>query len=218
MSSEITNDIPNWTSLIVEIGIAVFAIAISVFFYRREKAGHETSQKKIDDQNKVVKEQSEIMKEMRNVINKQKIIIDEMRPTIKHQGDVIEREQTITRNNYNNYVKSIHDSFNYASEWLDELLKYREKPLENIGSIKSIPLEIRVSVSSIREDIDGAKPPPENMLELEKTLSDIERVCKSCESINSDNYQDFDFNLVNNLTGVIAEHLKYFPDPFPDWA
>ena len=70
MSVEIP-DIPNWTSLIVEIGVAIFAIGISIFFYRREKAGHKESQSLIVEQKKVIESMKNIIDFQKNHVESQ---------------------------------------------------------------------------------------------------------------------------------------------------
>ena len=45
-------DIPNWTTMIVEIIVAGFAMGISILFYRREKKSRKESEKNIQAQEK----------------------------------------------------------------------------------------------------------------------------------------------------------------------
>jgi len=61
-------DIPNWTTMIVEIIVAGFAVGISIFFYKREKKERVRSDKltkKIED---LLLEQKEIRRERREYL------------------------------------------------------------------------------------------------------------------------------------------------------
>jgi len=57
-------NIPNWITLIVEVGVAIFAVIISWKFYNKGKE----QQKKIQE---IETEQSDLIKEMKPIIEKQ---------------------------------------------------------------------------------------------------------------------------------------------------
>ena len=55
MSSE--GDVPNWLSLIVEIGVAIFAIVISWRFYKKGKEAQNQSNQTMDRVDTILEEQ-----------------------------------------------------------------------------------------------------------------------------------------------------------------
>ena len=57
MSAENTTDIPNWISLILEIGVAIFAIVISWKFYNKGKSQHTKTVETLDEIKLVTKQQ-----------------------------------------------------------------------------------------------------------------------------------------------------------------
>ncbi|MDH5431223.1 MAG: hypothetical protein OEW78_04990 [Nitrosopumilus sp.] len=56
-------DIPNWITLVVEIAVAIFAIAISLKFYKRGKEQQEKAKKILDRIEEFTKHETELKKD-----------------------------------------------------------------------------------------------------------------------------------------------------------
>lgn len=131
-------DIPNWTSLIVEICVAVFAICISIFFYRREKKGHKESQVMISAQH-------EKIKEMENIINEQKNMIKKMEPILEKQAEFLRQISRTT--DFSEIIKEIGDEkmrqYRRRVRNDPKLTKLKNKKIEDI-KISELPTEDEV--------------------------------------------------------------------------
>ena len=64
-------DIPNWISLVVEIGVAIFAIVISLNFYKRGKEQQEKASKALDEIKKFTENESGQKKDRRKQLLKE---------------------------------------------------------------------------------------------------------------------------------------------------
>ena len=64
-------DVPNWITLVVEIGIAIFAIVISLKFYKRGKEQQEKAKKILDRIDEFTKHETELKQDRRKQLLKE---------------------------------------------------------------------------------------------------------------------------------------------------
>ncbi|QMU55252.1 MAG: hypothetical protein GKS07_10370 [Nitrosopumilus sp.] len=76
-------DIPNWISLIVEVGVAIFAVVISWKFYTKGKKQQEKIEKIETEQSDLIKEMKPILDKQEKIISAEKIRLDKKRVALR---------------------------------------------------------------------------------------------------------------------------------------
>ena len=141
-------DIPNWTTMIVEIIVAGFAVGISIFFYKREKKERTDSDKNIKKMEKLFDEQEKQKKNqlrlglatIENELKNLNVSLDLLSEPEKHSqeypAEVIDYGKATYRNelyNLNNclmvfpleqlpneFTDKLLDLLSYSKAWIDD--------------------------------------------------------------------------------------------------